>query len=343
MDMRGRERLAAWLRNEGIADGAIDHVETLSGGTQNILYRFEVGGHAYVLRRPAINARPGAEKTIQREGRVVAALSGTAVPHARFRGLCNDPDVLGAVFLLTDAVSGFNAAVGMSAQAMADPAVRHRMGLAMVDGIVALAAVDYEAQGLGDFGRLSDFIDRQVGRWASQLDGYREFVGWPGPEALGGVHAIGAWLDAHKPDDWRGGLMHGDYHIANVLFHDDGHLSAMLDWELASLGDPLLDLGRLLAAWPAPDGSGPLSLKVEPWDGFPDRGELIARYAEGSGRLLANLLWYEVLACYKLGIILEGTYARACAGLAGADVGDRLHRSAIGLMGRAHQWLEERG
>jgi aminoglycoside phosphotransferase (APT) family kinase protein len=343
MEAQERERLAAWLRTAGIADGPVAAVETLSGGTQNILYRFAVGADRFVLRRPARNARPGAAQTIRREGRVIAALSGTAVPHARFRGLCDDPDVLGTVFLLTDAVPGFNAAVGMSPQAATDPAVRHGMGLAMVDGIVALAAVDHAAQGLADFGRLGDFIDRQVGRWASQLEDYRTLAGWPGPDGLGDVHAVGAWLDAHKPADWHGGLMHGDYHIGNVLFHDDGRLSAILDWELASLGDPLLDLGRLLAAWPEPDGSGPLSLKVEPWQGFPDRDELIARYAAGSGRSLAGLLWYEVLACYKLGIILEGTHARACAGLAEVATGDRLHRSAVALIERAHHWLEERG
>lgn len=343
MNMIETRRLAAWLMNQGVAAGQVDNAETLSGGTQNILYRFEMSGHAYVLRRPAVNARPGAAKTILREARVLAALAGTDVPHPRFRYVCTDPEVMGATFLLTDAVAGFNAAVAMSDLAATDPAVRHRMGLAMVDGIVALAAVDHQAQGLGDFGRLDDFIERQVGRWASQLEGYAELANWPGPDALRGIHAIGTWLDANRPADWRGGLMHGDYHIANVLFHDDGRLSAILDWELASLGDPLLDLGRLLAAWPTPDGSGPLSLKVEPWQGFPDRDELVDRYAAGSGRSMANLLWYEVLACYKLGIILEGTYARACAGLVDPAVGDRLHRSAIGLTERAHQWLEERG
>lgn len=343
MDMIEKARLADWLRDQGVADGAIENVETLSGGTQNILYRFTVSGHAYVLRRPAVNARPDAAKTTLREARVVAALSGADVPHARFRALCDDPAVLGAVFLLTDAAPGFNATVAMSAQAVADPAVRRRMGLSMVDGIVALAAVDHVTQGLGDFGKLDNFIERQVGRWASQLAGYADFADWPGPAALRGVHDLGAWLDANRPADWRGGLMHGDYHIGNVLFHDDGRLSAILDWELASLGDPLLDLGRLLAAWPTPDGEGPLSLKVEPWQGFPVREELVERYAAGSGRSLANLLWYEVLACYKLGIILEGTHARACAGLVDAATGDRLHRSAVGLIERAHAWLEERG
>lgn len=343
MDMGDIGRLEAWLAGENIAEGRVERVEQLSGGTQNILYRFFVGDAGFVLRRPSRNARPGAEKTIQREGRVLAALAQSSVPHPRFRGLCADTDVIGAVFLLTDAAPGFNATVAMAPSAMSDPSVRHRMGLAMVDGIVALGAVDHAAIGLSDFGRLDDFIDRQVGRWQSQLDGYRAMEGWPGPHMLPGIGEIGEWLLAHKPGHWRGGLMHGDYHIGNVLFRDDGTLSAILDWELASLGDPLLDLGRLLAAWPTPDGEGPLSLKVEPWEGFPDRDELIERYGAGSGRNMAELLWYEVLACFKLGIILEGTHARACAGLAPIDVGERLHRGALGLLNRAHAWLEERG
>lgn len=137
--------------------------------------------------------------------------------------------------------------------------------------------------------------------------------------------------------------MHGDYHIANVLFRiDQPKVAAILDWELATLGDPLLDLGRLLAAWPDSNGDGPLSQKVAPWDGFPHRDELIERYALGSGRALSDLLWFEVLACYKLGIILEGTKARADAGLADRATGDRLHRSAVALVRRALGWLHAR-
>lgn len=343
MEDASRARLEKWLNASGIASGAIMAVQHLSGGTQNILLRITIGGADLVLRRPAIHARPEAEQTIRREARVLEALAPTPVPHPRFRGHCADKAVIGAPFLITDAVEGFNAAVRLGETARAHAAVRHRMGLAMVEGIAALAAVDPNAVGLADFGKLDGFIERQVPRWHRQLESYAQLAGWPGPGELDGVAALGEWLDAHRPSAWKPGLMHGDFHIGNVLFGPNGELTAILDWELSTLGDPLLDLGRLLAAWPDPDGSGPLSLKVEPWDAFPARDELIAHYAACTGRVLDDLVWFEVLACFKLAIILEGTFARACAGLAEPEVGKRLHRSAVALIGRARRTLERSG
>ncbi len=343
MEEDSRSRLGQWLNAEGIASGAITSVERLSGGTQNILFRIMIGGSGFVLRRPAIHARPEAEQTIRREALVLASLAGTPVPHPRFRGHCADKQVIGAPFLITDAVDGFNAAVGLGEAALVNPRVRRRMGLAMVEGIAAIAAIDPVAVGLADFGKLDTFIERQVPRWKKQLDSYAQFAGWPGPGGLDGAELLGTWLDAHRPRQWQRGLMHGDYHIGNVLFAPDGELTAILDWELSTLGDPLLDLGRLLAAWPDPDGSGPLSLKVEPWDSFPVRDELIAHYAACTGRAMDDFVWFEVLACYKLAIILEGTFARACAGLADTDVGERLHRGAAALNARALATLERHG
>ncbi len=343
MDSAHIARLQTWLAAQGIADGPIADLRPLAGGTQHLLYRFRAGGKALVLRRPSPTPRPGADEAIRREARLLAVLAGTDVPHPRLHGLCDDSAVLGATFLVTDAVEGFNAAVAMSAPARCDPAVRRRMGRALVDGLVRLARIDPLQAGLAGFGKPDGFVARQAARWAAQLAGYGAYAGWPGPAALGGIAAIGAWLDAHLPADARIGIMHGDYHIANVLFAHDGELAAILDWELATIGDPLLDLGRLLAAWPDSSGDGPLSLRVEPWHGFPDRDELIARYAEGSGRPLTSLLWYEVLAAYKLAIILEGTHARAHAGLADPAVGRRLHESAIALLARAEVALAARG
>jgi aminoglycoside phosphotransferase (APT) family kinase protein len=343
MEDASRSRLEHWLNASGIASGAITDVHQLSGGTQNLLYRITIGGADFVLRRPALHARPEAEETIRREAQVLASLAATPVPHPRFRGHCTDATVIGAAFLITDAVEGFNAAVGLGETALASPGVRRRMGLAMVEGIAALAAVDPIAVGLEGFGKLDTFIERQVPRWQNQLDSYAQFADWPGPGGLDGISALGEWLDAHRPEHWQRGLMHGDFHIGNVLFGPAGDLTAILDWELSTLGDPLLDLGRLLAAWPDPDGSGPLSLKVQPWDAFPVREELISHYAACTGRAMDDLVWFEVLACYKLAIILEGTHARASAGLADRDVGERLHRGAVALIGRARRTLEREG
>ena len=336
-------RLAAWLDEAGIGTGALTGLALIAGGTQNLLIAFSRSGRDYVLRRPSLHPRGEAAKTLRREARVLGALAGTEVPHPRLAGVCADADVIGAEFYVMERVAGFNPTLGLPAPFDRDPAAQHRLGLAIVDGIAALSKVDPIALGLADFGKLDGFLERQVPRWASQLGSYREFAGWPGPEGLGDVAAIGAWLAAHRPQALQPGLMHGDYHLGNVLFAPDGRLSAIVDWELSTLGDPLLDLGRLLAAWPEPDGTGPLSLSVSPWLGFPDREALIDHYGQSTGRPLVDLLWFEILACYKLGIILEGTHARARAGLASSETGRRLHVSARALLARAAGWIEARG
>ncbi len=334
------DRLAAWLREAGIAEGPVRELRSLVGGTQNLILSCSVGDQNLVLRRPPPD-RASSEKTIRREAVVLMALAESKVPHPRYRGICEDRTIFGGTFLVTDEVKGFNATNEMPGEAGSDPAFRHHMGLALVDGLAALARVPIASGPIASLGHVDGFVERQVDRWASQLDGYAVYQGWPGPEALGPVAAIGDWLRTNLPDDRQPGLMHGDYHIANVLYRaHDGALAAILDWELAALGDPLLDLARLVTVWPNARNEGLLSLKVTPWDGFPPAQALIDRYAQRTGRSMASLPWFEVLACYKFGIILEGTYARACAGHAAADVGTRLHTTAQGLIARATTLLD---
>jgi aminoglycoside phosphotransferase (APT) family kinase protein len=329
------EPLARWLSAQDIAHGPLAEVEKLTGGTQNLLVRFRCGGEHLVLRRPPPQSR-NALKTVRREAAALSALAGTPVPHPRLRGVCEDLEVFGGAFLVTDAVEGFNAAVAMPGRACSDPGFRRAMGLALVDGLAALATVDPGLPALQALGTPDNFIERQAKRWADQLQGYSQFDRWPGPGSLGPVLEIGEWLDAHRPASFQPGLMHGDYHIANVMFREaDGALAAILDWELTSLGDPLLDLARLTTTWPDKNNKGLLSLKVEPWDGFPSRDELVERYATRTGRPLDDFGWYEVLACYKFAIVLEGSHARASAGLADPAVGERLHASAKGLIAKA--------
>jgi aminoglycoside phosphotransferase (APT) family kinase protein len=336
----GARRLERWLAESGVAEGPLTDVRALAGGTQNLLIRFTCGERHLVLRRPPLD-RPGAEKSIRREAIVLAALGETDVAHPKFRGLCEDATIVGGAFLVTDEIQGFNAAMAMPGRAGSEPEFRHAMGIALVDGIAALSKISLAIQGLNSLGRTEGFAQRQVQRWASQLAGYSSLSGWSGPQTLGPVAAIGAWLDGNLPEDFQPGLMHGDYHIANVLFREsDGGLAAILDWELAALGDPLLDLARLTTSWPNADNQGLLSLKVEPWGGFPRREDLIERYAGQTARSMTALPWFEVLACYKFGIVLEGTHARAQAGQADPAVGERLHAAAKGLIAKAVETLD---
>ena len=326
-------RLGAWMDDEGLPGGEIEDVELLGGGTQNILLRFTRGPEGYVLRHPPPHKRRNSDETMRREARVLAALAGTDVPHPRLIAACGDESVLGSAFYLMEPVDGANPTVGLPQGYLDAASWRHELGLAMADGAASVGAVDHEAVGLADLGRADGYLERQVSRWRAQLDSYAELPGYPGPD-IPGVDDVGAWLDANRPTSWRPGLIHGDYHLANVLCspHRPG-LAAIVDWELTTIGDPLLDLGWLLATWP--DGEGPTTTNVDPWDGFPTADELVRRYGERSDRDLSAVAWYEVLACYKLGLILEGTLARAFAGLAPVETGDALHASTVGLFRRA--------
>ncbi|HEY1709956.1 MAG TPA: phosphotransferase family protein [Rhizomicrobium sp.] len=325
--------LSAWMDEQGLPRGEIENPHLLGGGTQNILLHFMRGGRPFVLRRPPKHLRANSNETMRREARVLAALAGTDVRHPGMIAACGDESVLGTAFYLMEPVAGFTPREEMPALHANDAAIRRQMGFEMVDAIAALAQVDYAVRGLSTLGKIDGFLERQVGRWRAQLDSYAEHPGWPGLSGIPGVDAVGTWLNAHRPATFKPGIIHGDYHFGNVLYDWNGPaLTAMVDWELTTLGDPLVDLGWLLSFWPA-DGAteGP----VMPWSGFPTRDEIVSRYADRTGLDVSHADWYEVLACYKLGAILEGTYARACAGRAPKETGDALHASTVNLFTRA--------
>ncbi|WP_022957343.1 phosphotransferase family protein [Spongiibacter tropicus] len=333
------KRLQAWMDEQQLGQGPLENVQDLAGGTQNILLRFERDGRSFVLRRPPAHLRAGSNETMRREARVLGALATTNVPHARLIAGCPDEDVLGAAFYLMEPVDGFNPVTGLPPLHAGSEAIRHRMGLALVEGIAALGAVDYRAVGLEGFGRPDNYLERQVSRWQRQLESYSDCAGWPGAESLPGVARVAEWLDANRPTEFTPGILHGDYHLANVMYRkDSAELAAIVDWELATIGDPLLDLGWLLATWPDDEG-GQQATTVTPWKGFPSAQELVEHYRARSERDLSHIEWYGVLACYKLGILLEGTHARACAGRAPKETGDALHGKAVRLFERALRWI----
>lgn len=329
------DALRAWMDEEGLGSGPLEDVRQLSGGTQNVLVRFTRGDLDVVLRRPPLHKRANSDETMRREARVLAALAGSGVPHPGLVAACPDVDVLGAAFYLMEPVDGFNPAAGLPEPHRSDPAMRRAMGFSMVDAIAALASVDHVAVGLGDLGRPDGWLERQVGRWRRQLDSYADLDGYPGPD-IPGLVEVSAWLEQHRPGSWQVGLIHGDFHFANVLVRPDGpDVAAIVDWELCTVGDPLLDLGHLLATWPAPAGGGGAGSVGAGIEDLPDPAELVSRYAERTGRPADDVAWYHVLAAYRLGIILEGTHARAFAGKAPREVGDLLHATTVGLFERA--------
>jgi aminoglycoside phosphotransferase (APT) family kinase protein len=340
--------LASWMDGEGLPSGPIEAVAPLGGGTQNLLIRFERGGERYVVRRGPKHLRKASNEVMRREMRVLAALRDSDVPHPRFIAGCPDEAVMnGAVFYLMEPIDGFNATVGLPELHAGSPAVQHEMGLNTADAVARLAAVDHEAVGLADFGKPDGFLERQVPRWQSELESYSQIEGYPGPE-IPGVDDVAAWLDEHRPASFRPGIMHGDYHLSNVMFAPDGpRLAAIVDWEMCTIGDPLLDLGWLLATWPEPSAAsetlaaGLVAGALAQQQHLPTREELVAHYAERSDRDVGAITWYAVLACYKLGIVLEGTHARACGGKAPKATGDMLHAVTLGLFARASAFIAQ--
>jgi aminoglycoside phosphotransferase (APT) family kinase protein len=330
------EAVASWMSDNGLGAGPLERVTEIGGGTQNILLRFRRDSRPYVLRRGPLHLRPRSNVSILRETRVLGALAGTDVPHPRLIASCADPSVLGdAVFYLMEPIDGFNASVGLPELHSDSPEVRHEMGLQIVDALAKLGAVDHVTAGLSDFGKPEGFLERQVPRWLSELATYSSFENYPGP-AIPGVQEVGDWLERERPSVWSPGIMHGDYHAANVMFSPYGpEVAAVVDWEMCTIGDPLLDLGWLLATWRLPGEEGIFGGGLMKSEGLATADELVARYAAQTTRDVSAITWYSVLACFKLGIVLEGSLARAYAGKATMEIGEQLHTTTLRLFERA--------
>lgn len=330
------DTLIRWMDAEGVAGGSVFDVIPITSGTQNLMFRFTRGGRTYVLRRPPQYLRPHSNASLEREIRVLTALRATAVPTPTIVAGCMDPTIMGgANFYLMEFLQGFDANVALPALHASDERVRRQMGLNAARAIATLGQVDHIEIGLAGLGRPEGFLDRQVDRWLSELDSYSLLAGYPGPK-IPGVDRVAEWLRANQPASWRPGVMHGDYHVSNIMFAPDGpRVAAIVDWEMTTIGDPLLDLGWLLATWPAA-GERLRSSALGSAGGLATREELVAEYARHSTRDLSSIDWYRVLACFKLGVVLEGTHARAFAGLAPVETGDWLHQRTLDLFKQAN-------
>jgi aminoglycoside phosphotransferase (APT) family kinase protein len=334
-------RLQEWIGSQpGLSgEGPVTEVEQLTGGSQNNIFLLTRGngGARMVLRRPPRHLRKNSNDTMLREARVLGAIAGSGVPHPELFAVCADTDVIGVCFYVMGAIDGFTPMGQMPGRYGTDVEWRRGLSFELVDGAARLGAVDADAVGLSDFGKADNWLERQVSRWRSQLDGYSQMEGY-GTSELPGVDRVGDWLEANRPASCHIGIIHGDYQFANVMFAPDApKLAAIVDWELSTLGDPLLDLGWLLTAWIEPGDPPGKAPQLEPWEGMPSRAELIAHYAQVSGRDVSAMPWFFVLACYKLGILLEGSHARASAGQAPKEIGDLLHSYALWLFAKANQ------
>lgn len=337
-----------WMNSVGLPGGPVRDVVALEGGTQNVMVRLTRGERSYVLRRGPRHMRARTNAALTREIRVLGALAETDVPHPRLVASCTDVGVLGdSVFYLMEPVDGFNAGVELPPAQAQDEAMRRDMGFAFIDALTAIARVDPVAVGLEDFGKPGGFLARQVGRWKSELSSYSQLNGYD-PASLESLDDIATWLEIHQPESTTPGLLHGDYHLSNVMFdRNSPQIVAVVDWEMATLGDPLIDLGWVLAVWPEKPGEPDLfGSALSRAGGLPSQAEVVSRYAARVDRDLSHITWYTVLACFKLGILLEGTYARSQAGLAPPELGRVMRTNVLSLVRRARarmagHWLTE--
>jgi len=308
----------------------------ISGGRSNLTYQLSVGRARWVLRRPPLGHVLETAHDMSREYRVMSALAGTDVPVPEMVTLCADPSVLGAPFFVMSFVDGaiyrhdeqLAAVDRVTARALADR---------LVDVLASLHRVDVAAVGLAGLGRPEGYLGRQVARWGKQLASSRS-------RDVPGLDELGVRLAASVPRESGTGLVHGDFKLDNVVVDESGpSISAVLDWEMATLGDPLTDLVNLLLWWDGvrdTDGR-PFAPVPADLDAFPSSSDLAELYARATGTELSGLDWYLGLACYKLASIFEGMYLRETRGLTVGEGFDGLAGLAPALAARGLTALRE--
>jgi len=304
--------LLRYLDREVPGLGTVRRVERITSGSSNEIFELSTDDRQVILRRPPRQKLSASAHDVGREFRVLSALAGTAVPHPEAIHLCTDESVLGTPFLLMSKVDGFHLKAPYPAHALQPGAMRAMM-FDFIEVIAHLSRVDWAAAGLSGFGRPAGYLDRQVDRWLGQLARYQT-------RDLPKLAEVAAWLRAHQPRSGAPGIIHGDYQFLNVLFANDlpPRVAGVLDWEQSTIGDPLVDLGWVLGLWTQAGEESPLNAfygNASQGPGAPTRAELAERYAAVSGRPVADRLYYEVLALFKLGCIAEGSYYRHITGV----------------------------
>jgi aminoglycoside phosphotransferase (APT) family kinase protein len=336
------DRLAAYLAGHrpDLLDGP-PTARLIAGGRSNLTYLVRTGAAEFVLRRPPLGHVLATAHDMAREFRVISALAPTPVPVPRAVLHCADAEVIGAPFYLMERVRG----TVYRSRSQTDPltdAQRRGLAEAMMDTLAALHAVDPARVGLADFGRPDGFLARQVRRWGGQLDRSRS-------RDLPGVDELRDRLAATAPDGANAGrIVHGDYRLDNLLAGvDPVAVHAVLDWEMATLGDPLADLGLLLTYWdvlgdselaagnPVADGLGARA-------GFPSGAELIDRYAGRGDVDVGPLHWHVALGCFKLAVICEGIHYRHTLGQTVGSGFDRIGELVAPLVEHGLTAVKER-
>ena len=320
------ERLRQHLARVGIdVDGAV--LEPIGEGHSNLTYLIRTSHRQIVLRRPPLGELAPSTHDVLREARVIRGLEGHArVPRVLYT--CADTEVIGAPFYLMGFVPGivlFDALPAGWHEETAGRAVAEQF----IDALVDVHGIDWAAAGLADLGRPDGYLERQLRRFKS-LSPEEDA---PGARLLGELHT---WLNDRLPPSTGHTLVHGDYRLGNVLFRVDEpvRLAVILDWEMATLGDPLTDLGFVTALWSSPPGRFDLN-PVTRVEVFPAADDLIARYARATGRDVGAVGWYQVLALWKLAVLVDRAARRSTGGAPDDPMIRAFPNAALDLADRA--------
>jgi len=312
------DALARWAADAlpGLTPPFTGH--TLVGGQSNITVRIDdATGQSVVLRRPPLHGVLATAHDMGREHRIISALVPTPVPVPVTMAMCHDTDVIGAPFYVMSFVEGVvleTADDVVEASMTAD--ARRAAGESLVDTLVALHAVDVDAVGLGDFAKREDLVARQLKRWLAQFQaGDTSLV----PQIAATVERVHGVLASRIPAQQGATIVHGDFRLGNTMVDPvGGAVRAVLDWEICTLGDPLADIGYLLATWgQADDPVRTQRFAPSTAVGFPTREDLCARYADESGRDLADIEYYMTFSWWRLCCILTGVLTRMLSGARG--------------------------
>jgi aminoglycoside phosphotransferase (APT) family kinase protein len=284
----------------------------IAGGHSNLTFAVtDANGNRFVLRRPPLGHRLASAHDMGREHRIIAALAASDVPVAPALGFCDDPAVNDLPFYVMRFVDGLVVRDKEFAEKSLSPAARRRASESLVDTMARIHAVDIDKVGLSDLGKHDGYIARQLKRWHQNIVDQRT-------RDLPLVESVYEELMRRIPAQDGVSLVHGDYRLDNCMVNPQGDVIAVLDWEICTLGDPMADVGLLMVYWNGPhDEASAWSNTVCTADGFLDRADLAARYAERSGRDISKLDFYTAFAFWKLACIIEGVYARYLGGALG--------------------------
>jgi len=306
-----REPLVDFLDGVGLGSGPVE-AQRIGDGHSNVTYLVSRGGERFVLRRPPRPPLPPSAHDVLREAGLLRALADTAARVPRVLAVCDDDSVLGVPFYIMEEVVG-EVVTDTLPPVLADAAERARIGDDLIDALVEIHAVDWRAAGLEGFGKPSGYLERQLRRFNGLWEHNKT-------RELAIVAEVGDWLAANMPESPPATIVHGDYRLGNVMLASDapGRVASVFDWELATIGDPLADVGYLTVTWVGPDDAADTMFSqlsaVTREPGFPTADELVARYEERSGRSVAALHWYQALALWKAAVFMEGNYKRFLAG-----------------------------